>query len=157
MVDKNFIETFDISLFDLRDKDLIDFNVSGVDRINLFFDANILTFNKDTSDIWHVANGEPIKSDKITELISKLQSLKVDKFVAENPTYLSPFGLAPSKGSLEMFIGDSKEVELEFGMVKNGERYIRKKPSKSVFAVKKEKLDKILISLSDVLENSTTD
>lgn len=152
VVDEKFINAIEKSSFNLRDKDLIDFNVALIDRINLFFKSTVLTFNKDTSNTWQIASGEPIKSDKIKKLVQAVQDLKVDRFVAENPTYLSPFGLAPSKGSLELFKDGSKEVELEFGMEKNDERYIRKKQSKAVYTVKSAKMKNILIKLSDILD-----
>lgn len=151
-VDKNFIEAIDKTIYELRDKDVVDFNISSIDRVNLLFESTVLTFNKDTSDIWQITSGEPIKSEKISDLIKAVQDLKVDRFVAETPTYLSPFGLAPSKGSLELFVGDSKEVEMEFGMEKEDERYLKIKQERKVVAVKSEKMKKILINLSDILD-----
>jgi len=153
-VDSNFVKVFDKSLYDLRDKDLINFNSGAITRINLLFENSILTFSKDTTDTWNIISGEAIDGDKIDDLVEAVQDMKVDRFVAEKPSYLSPYGLATPRGSLELFADSSKEVELEFGSEKNGQRFIRNTRSGQVIAVKSSSLEKVLISLDDIIDES---
>lgn len=152
-VDSIYMNVFNKTLFELRDKDLVDFTVDKINRINLLFGENVLTFTKDTTGSWLLANGEPIKSAKIDDLVNAIQNMKVDLFVAENPSYLLPYGLTTPKGSIELFADSSKEVELEFGIEKDGQRYIRNTRTGQVVAIKTDKLDKVLITRDDVIES----
>jgi len=151
-VDSTFIKPFKKELFDFRDKDLVDFNKPAINRINLLNGAEILMFSKDTSDRWQIASGEPIKNYKINDLLTALENMKVDAFVAEKPKYLMPYELANPKKKIELFNGDNKEVELEFGKVKNDQMYVRIVPSGRLVAVNRDKLDKVLLTMKDVFD-----
>ena len=151
-VDSTFIKPFKKSLFDFRDKDLVDFNKPAINRINLLNGSELLMFSKDTSDRWQIASGEPVKNYKINDLLTALDNMKVDAFVAEKPAYLMPYELANPKKKIELFAGDSKEVELEFGKVKNDQMYVRIVPSGRLVALKQDKLDKVLLTMKDVFD-----
>jgi hypothetical protein len=110
-------------------------------------------FSKDTSDQWQIASGQDIKSSKINELLTSLNNLKVDAFISEKPAYLMPYELANPRKKIELFAGDSKEIELEFGKVKNELMYVRIVPSGRVVAIKEDKLDNILLTMDDVIDN----
>jgi hypothetical protein len=153
-VDSNFVSVFNKSLFDVRDKDFIDLNVSAINRVNLLFGNSIMTFTRDTTDTWSVSGGQPIKSTKVDDLVSAVQNLQVDGFVAENPDYLRPYGLTTPQGSLELFANSSKEAELEFGNEKNDKRYLRNAQSGQVVLVNSEKLKNIIISLDDIKDDA---
>jgi hypothetical protein len=109
-------------------------------------------FSKDTSDRWQITSGEPIKNYKINDLLTALDNMKVDAFIAEKPSYLMPYELANPKKKIELFAGDSKEVELEFGKVKNDQMYVRIVPSGRIVAVNRDKLDKVLLTMKDVFD-----
>lgn len=153
-VDSTFMKPFNKTLFDFRDKDLVDFNRNSINRINLLNNGELLMFSKDTSDRWQIDSGEPIKNYKINDLVSEVERLKVDGFVAENPGYLLPYGLSNPKGRLELFAGDSKEIELEFGNSKNEKTYVRNPRSGQVVFVEDSKLEKILLTMDDVYDET---
>jgi hypothetical protein len=153
-VDSTFLKPFNKSLFDFRDKDLVDFNKSSINSINLLNNGELMMFTKDTSDRWQAKSGEPIKNYKINDLVNEVERLKVDGFVAEKPSYLLPYGLSNPKGHLELFAGDSKEVELEFGNSKNGETYVRNPRTGQVVNVKDSKLEKILLTMDDIYDET---
>jgi hypothetical protein len=90
----------------------------------------------------------------VDDLVSAVQNLQVDGFVAENPDYLRPYGLTTPQGSLELFANSSKEAELEFGNEKNDKRYLRNAQSGQVVLVNSEKLKNIIISLDDIKDDA---
>jgi len=151
-VDSSFIKPFKKELFDFRDKDLVDFSKPAIDRINLLNDGELLMFSKDTSDRWQLESGEPIKNYKINDLLDALDDMKVDAFIAEKPVYLMPYELADPGKKIELFAGASKEIELEFGKIRNNRMYVRLTQSGRVVAIDRDKLDKILLTLEDVFD-----
>ncbi|MCB9058408.1 MAG: DUF4340 domain-containing protein [Calditrichae bacterium] len=153
-VDSTFLRPFNKSLFDFRDKNLVEFNKSSINRINLLNNGELLTFSKDTSDRWQISTGEPIKNYKINDLVSEVEKLKVDEFVAENPSYTFPYGLTNPKGRLELFAGDSKEIELEFGNSKNGRTFVRNPRTGQVVAIEDSKLEKVLLTMENVYDET---
>lgn len=153
-VDSTFIQPLKKDMFAFRDKDLVDFNKASIDRINLLNGKELLMFTKDSSDQWHISTGEPVKSYKIKDLVNAVADMKIDAFISEKPAYLMPYELANPKKKLELYAGDSKEVELEFGKVKGDKMYVRVSQTGQVVAITTKKLEKILLTMDDVYDKT---
>ena len=111
-----------------------------------------MVFTRDSSDRWQIESGEPIKNYKINDLLDGINNLKVDAFISEKPSYLMPYGLANPGKKIELFAGDSKEIDLEFGNVKNDRMFVINPRTGSVVAIKTDKLKNILLKKDDVYD-----
>lgn len=154
-VDSAFMAPFAKTLYDLRDKQLLRFDRTTVDHINLLYEGNLLRMVKDTSGAWQSMEGQPLKTTIVSQLLGAVADLKVDQFVKETTLYTFPYGLTNPRGTLELFANKDKIVELQIGNTENGRVYLRKPESGQIVAVNESKLDKILISEDEVVEQST--
>ena len=151
-VDTLFLKPFNKDLFGYRDKKILDFEREKVNKINLLYEDTLLTMVKDTSNVWRLNSGEKLKSWKVNSLLSSLSSLKAEKFVAENPPYLMPYGLVNPEGQIELFAGDDPLVKLDIGKKKKDMVYVRNPRRKQVVTIKKSKLKDLFPKKKDLVE-----
>jgi hypothetical protein len=127
----------DKSLFDLRDKSLLEFKVEEIARIKFQNEGkSFALINK--NDQWEF--GAPIKakgdSAGIKSFLRKVQKFQVKKFIDENPESLASYGLdAPSaqltfetsgenKAAMTLLVGSKLDEEGFYGKVEDANNVV---------------------------------
>lgn len=153
-IDSVFLKPFKQTLFNFRDKSIVDFQDTGVDRINLLFEDTLMTFTKDTTDSWMLVSGENVKNWKIDAVVRDYKNLKAKRFVEEDPRYLMPYGLTNPRGRVEIFSGNDKLSELDVGKSRGERVYVRNPRVGSVVEIDESDLDKIFPSKGELVETN---
>ncbi len=105
------------TLFDLRDKALVNVVNYKVDRIVLADATRHIDLRKQTEDVWKIASaGLPMRAEpsRVTDFMNDLNSAKVAQFVDDATSDLSPYGLVEPATTVEIWEGDQKRT-LQFG------------------------------------------
>ena len=158
-VDSFFVKPFRKKLYDFRDKYIAKFNRNKAHRIKLMFNSELMIFEKDSSNNWLLSTGEKVKNYKISNLISNLNNMKVQRFVDDHPKNLKKYGLEPPRGLVEVYdANDEKLLELLVGKDKNDNEFFAQVPEqKSVVTFKKTQLDKIFPKKEDLIVKPKTE
>jgi len=154
LVDSAFVNLFDVSVTDLRNKNIVNFNQSDVDKIELAFDGQTIICEKDTANNWLVVapNSGAAKSYQITLLLSNLSSLKAEEFVDDNPVSLEGYGLSKPQVTCKIYQNGLLLKETLLGKEKSGKVYAKTADNKSVYLVSKENIEKLKPKLEDILD-----
>jgi len=93
----------DKSLFDLRDKSLLDFKVDEITRI-IFRNAGQSFSLTRQNEQWEILNGIKAKGDNgdIKNFLRQVQKFRVKKFIDETPESLTKYGLATPSAQLTL-------------------------------------------------------
>lgn len=168
-------EALDKSLFDFRDKNLLQFNHDEVLSVKFQNDGKKFELKKQNEQ-WEIIDGVKNKADadEVKKFLSLVRDFKVKKFLDENPQSLAPYGLdAPSaqltldtgkeSGPLTLLVGNKLENEGHYGQVEGANNVVlfgiqlvktlSKKPvdfmAKTLLEFKQEKVSKIHLQSGD--------
>jgi len=127
---------FDKSLFDLRDKGLVQFKDEEVVRIKFQNEGKSFELSKQ-GEQWAIVGREKTKADadEIKRFLRRVRNFKVKKFLEENPKSLKPYGLeAPSarliletgkeSEPLILLVGNKLENQGFYGKVKSANNIV---------------------------------
>jgi hypothetical protein len=108
--------TIDLSLFDLRDKTVLDFSIPDVSRVSVAREGQTLTVEKRPEDGWVMTAPERHSADigRVTGALDSIRLARVKKFVEEEAVNLKPYGLDPPSVRVELVVGGMAR-SLSFG------------------------------------------
>lgn len=154
LVDSAFVNIFNISVFDLRNKDVADFEPTSADRLELNYSGMTVVCEKDTADNWFVVAPDSGKAQnfKISSIIRQVSGLKVEEFVTDSPGSLGTYGLSRPEVTCKIYNNDQLLTELLLGKEKNDKIYVKTTDVKSVYLVKKDIIEELKPKLEDILE-----
>ena len=92
-VDSLFIKDIDKTFFQLRYKQITNFDKNRADSITVFQGDSLLYFSKDSSGNWLYAGEKKVKDWKMNSLLSSLENLKAKKFLIEDVNTTAQYGL----------------------------------------------------------------
>ena len=156
LVDSSLVKEFDVSLFDMRNKDLTDFLSTDVNKFELTFADTTLRCEKDTSGTWMIL--EPVnvkaKSWKISSITSAVNRLKVKEFVSDAPASLKIYGLDKPAVTGRFYKDGEMLVEISVG-AKSGEDdvFVKLADRDDVYAVGANVLEKLLPNVKDLSDS----
>ncbi|NLX64141.1 MAG: DUF4340 domain-containing protein [Clostridiaceae bacterium] len=149
-------ETFRYGKLDLMNK-----NIYGTEAVTVY-DINYLSFSRDgehvfsaekkTDEDWIITAPVPEREANITELskfLNWVSSFRVNKFITENPTDLSSYGLDSPKYVFEYTLSD-KTYRLMLGSRNGSEYYGILDGNNTVFTVDATNLDFVDLTLKDL-------
>jgi hypothetical protein len=148
------------SLFDLRDKTILDFSTGSITKIKVERDETNIQFEKNETG-WTVQSGElNSKAEKfeVDNLISSINLGKIQSFEDENPKDLSNFGL--DNPLIRITFNekeDSKSHVLLIGSTKDNSYYAKIGSSKNVFTIEAVLVAKLPINPLDYLSKKLFD
>ncbi|MER3446989.1 MAG: hypothetical protein C4291_09170 [Candidatus Dadabacteria bacterium] len=142
LVNRDSVEGFLIkSVSDLRDRRIISLrNVSALEIEK----GNIRISIIKRGNNWEVEGDKSIRvsGSRVQDLLEGIEGLEIEKFVDDNPSDLSPYGL--DKPETRIVISDAdKKKTLLFGKRENGKVYAKIADEKSVYLVGDEIISKI--------------
>jgi hypothetical protein len=129
-------EALDKSLFDFRDKGLLQFKAEEVEGVNFLSDGESFALSKQGGK-WKIIGPEKTKADadEIKNFLKLVGKFKVKKFLDESPDSLAPYGLDRPKarltlkagkeaGGLTLLVGDRLGSEGYYGKVENAQNVV---------------------------------
>lgn len=111
----------DKSVFDLRDKTVLDFQTGSVQKVKIVQALETVTLTKDKQKIWKLESTSvqgPGDTDGIVKVLDSVEKAKVKAFLEEDPNDLATFGLDKptlrftlilKDGKKELFVGNKTE------------------------------------------------
>ena len=101
---------FDKSLFDIRDKSLLQFKNEEVKQIRFHNEGKSFALSKQDEQ-WEIVDREKTKADadEVKRFLRLVRNFKVKKFLDENPETLKPYGLDAPSSQLTLQTGKENE------------------------------------------------
>jgi len=154
LVDSSFVSKFEVTLFDLRNKNVAEFSTSYVDSFRLVYVDSMIVCAKDTAGDWQVIEPEPrkAKSWMVSGITSAVSNLKVEEFVDDNPVSLKKYGLDKPTVVAKFFKDGELLRELLVGKEKDEHVYVKTGDLQAVYLTKKDVLEKLTPKLDDLAE-----
>jgi len=106
----------DKTLFDLRDKKVVDFSIPDVTGVKLFRNGQTFVFEKSADGDWAMTSPAEHNADagKVRRLLDSIRFARVKKFVEEDATDLAEFGLESPSALVKLEFAD-KTTSVAFG------------------------------------------
>ena len=160
-VNKDIVARLTKTVYDLRDKTVIDFQRSDVNKFELKTSTQTTVCEKDDFGEWRITQPGEYKADKhgIDNLLFELDSLKARKFVSDKPISLAPYGLDNPKNIVTLHeSGKTEPKVLLFGKMQGnvenpdevGAVHVKTKDTDTVFLVKGSVLNKVEMGVAEL-------
>ncbi len=137
------------TLFNLRDKNVLDFSKSNVRRFVLKNSHGTFELeSKGAGSSWTIVQPGDYDADnaKVNTMLNRVSSERVDAFVEEDPVGLSQYGLQRPQISLDLFLGENRaQKSLNIGNGAGDAYYAQDASRRPVFEV-----DSAFVGLLDV-------
>ncbi len=131
------------TVFDLRDKRVIDFQRTSTHQFTLRQGDNEIVCQKNANGDWEITAPLKLKADEkaVDDLLFGVDALRAVAFVDDRPRHLQPYGLdSPSIEASFMTPGTEPTVLL-VGRMKGDNIYVKAQNAEPVFLVKKTLLN----------------
>ena len=118
---------FEKSVYNFRDKTLLNFNTGSIQRIQILREGNPLEFKK-TGEAWEISGDIRARGNKdaIMNFLQSIQFSRVREFVDEKPDSLESYGLNPPALKLTLENEKGETHTLSIGHPKEGKGYFSK-------------------------------
>jgi len=154
LVESNIQSTFNRSLYDVRDKRILDFSSYEVEKFVVLRSDTKISAYVDSSGRWFLS--EPIKeranNEYVTTLLSGVGSMRAQKFSSEDTTGWAGFGLNKPTCDVSFILKNGKTKRLIIGatVADNKELYYAYTPDKRpIFAVQKSVVEPLFKPVND--------
>ncbi len=144
------------SVYDLRDKKVMEFNADEVVRLEIKRKGPPLTFVK-TGDSWNVSEETTARgdADAIRNFVDSLLFLQVKKFVDEKPESLSAFGLDTPPIQLTLERGEKgPPISLSVGNKNVDGYYAKSGGAENVILLSKRFVDKLSSKMTAFMDKT---
>lgn len=131
---------FEKSVYNFRDKTLLNFNTGSIQKIQILKEKIPLEIKK-TGEIWEISGDIRARGDNdaIMGFLQAIQFSRVREFVRENPDSLESYGLNPPALKLTLESEQGETHTLLLGSLKEGKGYFGKvNDSKNIVLVDKK-------------------
>ncbi len=146
-VAKDIIQLFNKSMFDLRDKRILDFQRGDTTKFEIQRGTQKIVGIKLDKDTWQLQNSEKTVADPqvVSDLLFGVDSLEAIEFVTDSPKNLALYGLDhPKMQVLFTTRGEEKPAVLLIGNnTKENTVYVKANNSDQITRVKRDLIDKI--------------
>ncbi len=153
-IPKSVAEGLNITLYDLRDKTILNFNRDNLSKIELIYRDLTIICQKDTSNNWMIAfpDSGKTKSWKMSSLLAALNNLKAKEFPGEKRSLLARAGLKNPHLRVRLYDKKGELVEsLLIGKNYDSKKtYVTNKEKKEVFGVSTDDLKNIKVREKDI-------
>ena len=131
------------TVFDLRDKRVIDFQRTATHRFAIHQGDSKIICQKNLDGEWEITAPVALKADgeAVDDLLFGVDALRAVAFVDDQPKSLQPYGLAAPSIEASFMVPSSEPTTLLVGKMKDNTVYVKAQNAASVFLVKKSLLD----------------
>ena len=150
-VNREIYPTLNKTVFNLRDKRVIDFQRTATNRFEIQRrgEAKIVCA-KDLKGVWQIEEPVALKADAevVDDILFGVDSLKAVEFIAEKPTNLSRYGLDPPSLQLSFITPDTEPAILRLGKIRNGKVYANALNDERVLLVRGDLLEIVGVGIA---------
>jgi len=156
VVAKTLLDKASKTVNQLRDKTPIRFRTARVTRLKIALAEKPTLECRKEKDGWRVASPVADEADPeaMRKILDDIASLRIasEDFLTEDDTRLAEFGLDQPRMKVTVFEGDASRTLLVGGEVEGrpGKFYAKREGENSIFALKKDDLDKLRKTLADL-------
>ena len=142
-VNKEIYTKLNRTVFDLRDKRVIDFQRTATHRFTIRQEDSEIVCQKDADGEWEITAPVALKADKeaVDDLLFGVDALRVVAFVDDQPKNLQPYGLDSPSIEVSFMVPNTEPAVLLVGKMKGDNIYVKAQNAEPVFLVKKTLLD----------------
>lgn len=154
-IDTSIVKDLNVSVMDLRNKKLAQFESWNADYLELnYADTLKMVCEKDTSNNWLIAShqNKKAKSWKVSNITSGLAGLEAAAFVDEQAADLKKYGLDKPRAIITIKQSGNEVAKVMIGKERGDRVYAKAANSPAVVEVKKEEADKLFTTLADLAE-----
>ena len=154
-VDTSLVKDLNVTVMDLRNKKIAEFESWNADYIELnYADTLKIVCEKDTAETWQIKSPETkkAKSWEISGITGGLSGMEATAFVDENATDLKKYGLDKPRAIVTIKQKGNEIARALIGKEKGDRVFAKAANSAVVVEVKKEDADKLFKKLADLAE-----
>jgi hypothetical protein len=142
-VNKEIYAQLNKTVFDLRDKRVIDFQRTATNRFELRQGNSKIVCQKNANSEWEITEPVAQKAEgpAVDDFLFRVDALKAIAFVDDAPKNLQPYGLDVPSIQVSFMVPNAETVILRVGNIKGDNVYVKSENAKPVFLVKKDLLD----------------
>ena len=142
-VNKEIYTKLNRTVFDLRDKRVIDFQRTATHRFTIRQGDSEIVCQKDVDGEWEITAPVALKADEETvdDLLFGVDALRVVAFVDDQPKNLQPYGLDSPSIEVAFMVPNAEPAVLLVGKIKGDNIYVKAQNAEPVFLVKQTLLD----------------
>lgn len=131
------------TVFDLRDKRVIDFQRTATHRFTIRQEDSEIVCQKDVDGEWEITAPVALKADEeaVDDLLFGVDALRVVAFVDDQPKNLQSYGLDSPSIEVSFMVPNTEPAVLLVGKMKGDNIYVKAQNAEPVFLVKKVLLD----------------
>ena len=158
-VNKEIYAKLNRTVFDLRDKRVIDFQRTATHRFVIHQGDIKIVCQKNVAGEWEITEPVVLKADEgtVDDLLFGVDALRAVAFVADQPKNLQPYGLDSPSIEVSFMVPDTEPTVLLVGKVKGDNVYVKAQNAESVFLVKKELLDLVGVGVAGLRDKQILD
>ncbi len=146
-ISDRIVQILNRSVFDLRDKRILDFQRTDTTKFEIQFGTQKIEAIKLGQDRWHLNAQNRFRADPmaVSDLLFGVDSLQAVAFVSDATDNLRNFGLHPPRMQVSFTVqGENNPAVLLIGKdAKNNTVYVKAANSQQVTTVKRDLIDKI--------------
>ena len=143
-VNKEIYTKLNRTIFDLRDKRVIDFQRTATHRFAIRQGGSKIECQKNVDGEWEITAPARLKADgeeAVDDLLFGVDALRAVAFVDDQPKNLQPYGLDSPSIEASFMVPDAEPAVLLVGKMKGDNIYVKAQNSEPVFLVKGALLD----------------
>ena len=142
-VNKEIYTKLNRTVFDLRDKRVIDFQRTATHRFTIRQGDSEIVCQKDVEGEWEITAPVALKADEETvdDLLFGVDALRVVAFIDDQPKNLQPYGLDSPSIEVAFMVPNTEPAVLLVGKMKGDNIYVKAQNAEPVFLVKQTLLD----------------
>ncbi len=154
--DSSFVKFMDISSYDFRNKNVIEFSRSEIDKIEIFYPDSLIVCQKNPGGDWRITAPvvEPARSPKLGRMMAKLLSEEAQEFISEHPKTLKPYGLDRPEIRVKFWEKGDIAAEIMIGKKINTSVYAKTNLKDTVYRVRSRLADDLTFTLDDLIDKS---
>ncbi len=158
-VNKEIYTKLNKTVFDLRNKWVIDFQRTATHRFAIRQGDSNIVCQKNANGEWEITAPVALQADEaaVDDLLFGVDALKVVAFVDDQPKSLQSYGLDSPSIKASFMVPDTEPAVLLVGKVKGDNIYVKAQNTEPVFLVKKELLDLVGVGVAGLRDKQILD
>ena len=158
-VNREIYTKLNTTVFDLRDKRVIDFQRTSTHRFALRQEGSEIVCQKNVDGEWEITAPVVLKADEeaVDDLLFGVDALRAIAFVDDQPKSLEPYGLDSPSVEASFMVPNAEPTTLLVGKMKGDNVYVKAQNSAAVFLVKKALLNLIGLGVAGLRSKQILD
>ncbi len=142
-------------LFNLRDKDIVDYNTSIVDEVHITkIDSTFIFTKEDSTENWYMTDPDRGRANKIRfeNILNEFYVNKAIGFIDNPAANKSRYGLSPPVADYVMFSNGEEIEHIQIGNEENDKRYFYNVTKGQMFLLKTDLYPQLFVPVNNLLE-----